>query len=80
MFDGAGAPSAKLSQEREHPRAPGHKQYKLYTDLSRNDFVTELQMDITQTAEATQSDVEALNRLVQTVLSNGDGLQARWGV
>ena len=36
--------------------------------------------EIKQTAEACKADVESLNRLVQMVLSNGDGLQARWGV
>ncbi len=32
---------------------------------------------IKQTAEACSADVESLNRLVQMVLANGDGMQAR---
>ena len=32
---------------------------------------------IKQTAEACNADVESLNRLVQMVLANGEGMQAR---
>lgn len=63
-------------KERDHPRCPGEKQYGMISDISRDDFLTEIKTVVEQQASMDGADLELYMKLIQTVMSNGMGMEA----